>query len=106
MDPSNDGKEGVLVLTDVFFKFSQTFVTSNQKALTVAKTKVDQCVYIYGIPAHIYGDKGLSFDKEILEHLYTLYGVKQSTTMPYHPCKNPTCERLNCMLHDLLRTFD
>ena len=29
MDPSRDGKENVLVLTDAFSKFSQTFVTPN-----------------------------------------------------------------------------
>ena len=33
MDPSRDGKENVLVLTDAFVKFSQAFVTPNQKTL-------------------------------------------------------------------------
>ena len=39
MDPSRDGKKNVLVLTDTFFKFSQAFVTPNQKTLAVAKIK-------------------------------------------------------------------
>ena len=37
MDPSRDGREDVLVLTDTFSKFSQAFVTSNQKAITMEK---------------------------------------------------------------------
>ena len=37
VDPSKSGKENILVLTDVFTKFSQVFITPNQKALTVAK---------------------------------------------------------------------
>ena len=37
VDPSKDGKENILVLTDAFTKFSQVFVTPNQKAITVAK---------------------------------------------------------------------
>ena len=37
MDPSRDGKENVLVLTDAFSRFSQAFVTPNQKALTMEK---------------------------------------------------------------------
>ena len=37
VDPSRDGKENILVLTDAFTKFSQAFITNNQKALTIAK---------------------------------------------------------------------
>ena len=49
--PSKSGKENILVLTDAFSKFSQVFVTPNQKALTIAKVLVDKWFYVYGIPA-------------------------------------------------------
>ena len=42
IDPSRDGKEDVLVLIDAFSKYSQAFVTPNQKALTVAKIVMDK----------------------------------------------------------------
>ena len=106
MDPSRDGKENALVLTDAFSKFSQAFVTPIQKALNMAKIIVDHWFYIYGIPARIHSDKGRFFENSILEHLYTMYGVRQSTTTPYNPHGNSTCERFNCMLHDLLKTLD
>ena len=75
MDPSRDSKENVLLLTDAFSKFIQTFVTPNQKALTVAKMIVDKWSYIYGIPLRIHSDKGQSFENAILEHLYSMYRV-------------------------------
>ena len=75
MDPSRDGKEDVLVLMNTFSKFSQAFVTSNQKALVMAKIIVDKWFYIYGVAACIHSNKGWSFENEILEHLYTLYTV-------------------------------
>ena len=84
MDPSKDGKENALVLTGAFSKFSQAFVTPNQKALTVAKIIVDKWFYIYGILARIHSDKGQSFENSIVKHLFTMYGVKQSTTIPYN----------------------
>ena len=31
------------------------------------------------------------------------YRIKQSTATPYNPHGNPKCERLNRMLHDLLK---
>ena len=37
VDPSKDGKENILVLTDTFTKFSQASVIPNQKAITIAK---------------------------------------------------------------------
>ena len=38
------GKENILVLTDAFSKFSQAFVTNNQKSLTVTKILVEKMV--------------------------------------------------------------
>ena len=35
-----------------------------------------------------------------------MYRVKQSTTTPYNPCGNSTCERFNHTLHDFLKTLD
>ena len=41
-----------------FTKFSQAFITNNQKALTITKILVEKWFYMYGIPAQIYSDKG------------------------------------------------
>ena len=71
MDTSRDSKENVLVLTDAFSKFSQAFVTPNQKALTVAKIIVEKWFYVNGIPLRIHSDRGQSFENSILEHLYS-----------------------------------
>ena len=35
-----------------------------------------------------------------------MYGVRQSTTTPYNPHGNSTCERSNHTLYDLLKTLD
>ena len=68
VDPSKDSKENILVLTDALTKFSQAFVTPNQKEITVAKILVDRWFHVYGIPACVHSDKGHSFDNEIMSH--------------------------------------
>ena len=105
VDPLKDSKENILVLTDTFTKFSQVFVTPNQKAITVTKILVDKWFYTYSIPARIHSDKGCSFDNEIMSHLYAMYRVEQSTTMPYNPCGNAPIERLNHTLIGLLKSL-
>ena len=105
VDPSKDGKENILVFTDAFTKFSQVFVTPNQKAITIAKILVDKWLYTYGIPARIHSNKGHSFDNEIMSHLYAMYGVEQSTTTPYNLHGTAPTERLNHTLIGLLKSL-
>ena len=86
--PSKGSKENILVLTDAFTKFSQAFITPNQKVVTIAKILVDKWFYVYGIPAQIHSDQGQCLDNQSMQHLYALYSVEQSTTMLYNPCGN------------------
>ena len=58
VDPSRDSKENILVLTDGFTKFSQAFITNNQKALTITKILVEKWFYVYGILTHIHSNNG------------------------------------------------
>ena len=105
VDPSKSGKENILVLTDAFTKFSQAFVTPNQKVLTIAKILVDKWFYVYGIPTQIHSDQDQSFDNQIMQHLYALYSIEQSTTMSYNPHGNAYCERFNCTMIALLTSL-
>ena len=102
---SKDSKENIQGLTNALTKFSQIFVTPNQKAIIIAKVLVVKWFYVYGIPACIHSDKGHSSDNEIMSHLYAMYGVVQSTTTPYNPCGNAPTERLNCTLIGLLKSL-
>ena len=105
IDPAKNGKENVLVLTDAFTKFSLAVVTSNQKALTVAKVLVDKWFHTYRVSNRIHSDQGKSFDNEIIGSLCKLYGIEQTTTCPYNPRGNAFCEWFNRTLFGLLKTL-
>lgn len=99
LEPSQDGKENVLIMTDVFSKFSQAV------ASTVAKDLVMEWFYKFGVPARLHSDQGRNFESVLIRQLCALYDIQKTRTTPYHPEGNGQCERFNRTLHDLLRAL-
>ena len=102
LERSSDGYENVLVLTDVFTKYTWAIPTRDQRAETVARMLVKHLIIPFGAPLRIHSDNGKCFDAQVVHELCKLYGVGQSHTTPYHPQGNGQCERFNRTLHNLL----
>lgn len=106
LEKSSSGHENVLVMSDVFTKYSIAVPTKDQTASTVARILQSEWFNKLGIPSRIHSDQGKSFENKIVKALCKLYETKKTKTTPYHPQGNSQVERFNRTLHNLLRTLE
>ena len=76
VDPRNNGKENVLVMTDAFSKFSVTIIKPNKQVKTVAKALVDNWFITYGVPARIHSNQDKSFNNNVIDQLCKINRVE------------------------------
>ncbi|TWW54009.1 Retrovirus-related Pol polyprotein from transposon opus [Takifugu flavidus] len=88
LEPSRNGFENVLVMTNVFSKFTVAVPTRDQRAVTVAQVLVTEWFYMYGVPSRLHSDQGRSLESGLIFQLCALYGVAKSRTTPYNPAGN------------------
>lgn len=75
LEPSKNGMENVLAMTDVFSKYTQAVPTHDQRASTVAKVLVNKWFCKFVVPGHIHSDQGRNFESNLIQQLCSMYGM-------------------------------
>ena len=66
LERSTGGIENVLVLTDVFTKYTQAISTKDQKATAVARVLVKEWIVRFGVPKRIHSDQRRNFESKLI----------------------------------------
>ena len=80
LEPASNGIENILVMTDVYSKFTIAVPNRNQIAHTVAKALVREWFFRYRVPCRIHSDQGRCFDVKIVTELYKISAIQKSRT--------------------------
>ena len=105
LERAADGRELVLVLTDVFTKWTIAVPVPDQTAKTVVKVLIEEWISRYGAPHQLHADQGRSFEAAVVKELCEYYNIKKSRTTAYNPAGNGQTERFNKTMFSLLRTL-
>ena len=71
--PLSGRMENVLVITDVFSKFTVAVPTHDQAAKTTARVLVNEWILKYGVPQRIHSDQGRQFESALIYELCNLH---------------------------------
>ena len=76
LERSTGGIGNVLVLTDVFTKYTQAIPTKDQKATTVARVLVKEWIVRFGVPKRIHSDQGRNFESKVIQELCKMASLR------------------------------
>ncbi len=66
LEPAIDRRDNLLIVTDVFSKYTQAVPTKDQSAIMVARTLVESWFYHFGVPKRIHSDQGRNFESSLI----------------------------------------
>ena len=102
---TENGNKYILVISDYFTKWTESFDMPNMEARTCAKILVNEAVSRFGVPNKIHSDQGRQFESNLFAEMCDLLQIEKTRTTPYHPQSDGMVERFNRTLCAMLSTL-
>lgn len=99
------GNRYILVVSDYFSKWTESFAMPNMEAVTVANLIGEQVVARFGVPSYLHSDQGRQFESKLFSEMCRLLNIKKTRTTPYHPQSDGQVERFNKKLETMLSAY-
>ena len=79
------GNRYVLVITDYFTKWTESYAIPNQEAATVAEKLVSEFVCRFGVPHELHNDQGTNFESKVMTEVCKLLDIVKNWNIPPPP---------------------
>lgn len=99
------GNRYILVVSDYFTKWTESFAMPNIEAQTVAKILVEEVFAKLGVPRILHSDRGRQYESNLFQELCALLHIEKTRASPYHPQSNGMVERFNKTLANMLSAY-
>ncbi|VDI54414.1 Hypothetical predicted protein [Mytilus galloprovincialis] len=87
---TESGNKYILVVSDYYTKWTESFAMPNMEAKTVAKIIVEEVIVRFGVPHWIHSDQGRQFESLLFQEMCCILNIKKTRTTPYHPKSDDT----------------
>ena len=99
---TSTGNKYILVVTDLFSKWTEAFPLHSTDSTTLATILVNEIICRYGIPTVLHSDQGANLTSKLISSLCEQLGINRTQTTAYHPQGNGQVERFNRTLEAML----
>ena len=108
---SHHGSQYLLVCVDHFSRYVVLIPVKSKSAVAIAHGLVTQLICPHTTPRVLMSDNGTEFRNAVLAEICTMYNIKQTFTVAYHPSSNGLVERANrkileCLRHVVSELYD
>lgn len=79
------GNKFILVVTDYFTKWTESYPILNQEASTVAEKLVGEFICRFGVPREIHSDPGTNCECKVMSEVCKLLDIEKMRTTPQQP---------------------
>ena len=91
----------MLVVTDYFTKWTESYAIPDQSATTVAEKLVSEFICRFGVPRQLHSDQGTNFESKVMAEVCKLLNIEKTRTTPLHPQSDGQVERYNRTLIEM-----
>ena len=99
------GNKYILVISDYFSKWTESYPMPNQEAEMVANILVREFVARFGVQRQLHTDQGRNFESKLFQEKCKILEIDKTRTTPLRPQSDGMVERFNRTLEAMLSKF-